>query len=196
MHRLIPLIVGIIALFLMTQFAGFSFAKPPVVSTEKKAQKNLGSPDPEGWRDFKWGMTKEEAVLQGAASFRDAQGSERFGLPEVELFPGKQFWVELVIFSHIRLAEILIYMKPHRVCANEEYQGLLSDLRKKYGKEKETNDLGFPNSWFLSHVWIVQTTRIELNHACPKPGRSESSDQNFRLSIRYEKRRFIELWNR
>ena len=197
MLRVYPLIVGLTALCLTVQAARVSLAEPSELSSEKAVQtKSRRSLDPEGWRDFKWGMTKEEVGRFGAIPFRDSQGTERFGLPDIELLPGKHFWVDLDIFSHIQLAEIIIYMKPHRVCAGDEYQTLLRDLREKYGEEKESNNPDFPNAWFLSHVWIVHTTRIELNHACSKPGRPPSSDQAFRVSIRYEKRRFIELWNK
>lgn len=151
------------------------------------------SRDPKGWRDFKWEMTKEETGKLGAKPFRDKEGTRRFGLPEVELLPGKRFWVDLGFYSHINLAHILINMEMDGTCATKEYEQFLLELRNRYGTEKESKNLDYPNAWFLSHVWVMGTTKIALNHSCNRPG--ALSNKSFLLSLRYERRRTMEIWN-
>ena len=154
---------------------------------------NKNSQDPYGWRNFKWGMTKEQAQQLGAKPFRDNRGAKRFGLADIGLFPeiryqGKRFWVDLGFYSHIGLASILIQKKAQKICAKDEYENLLKGLREEYGREKEAKDLEYPNARFLSHVWIVGFTKVALNHSCNKPSNSVFSNQSFLLSIRFESR--------
>jgi hypothetical protein len=154
------------------------------------------SPDPKGWRDFQWDMTKQQTETLGAESYLDHQGEEHFGLTDVEILTGKKrFFVDLQFFSHIGLSAILAKMKSHSICAKDEYETLLRDMRKKYGDEKETKNLDYPNAFFLSHVWVVRTTKITLHHSCNKPRSPSSSNKSFLTSIHYEKRLFIELWD-
>lgn len=189
MHHLVPM--GWIAIFLITSADGLSTAETPTLSQKIEVS---STSDPAGWRDFQWGMTKEQAQRLGAQSFQDREGTERFGLPEVELLPGKNFWVDLGFYSHIKLASILINLEVEGACGRDEYETLLHDLRKKYGPEKESKNLDYPNTWFLSHIWIVETTKISLKQGCNKSGRLTSSIPSTRL--RYEKRTTTELWNR
>ena len=114
-------------------------------------------------------MTPEPVRQLGAETFRDSQGTKRFGLPEVDFLPGKHFWVDLGFYSHIQLAFIMISMES-LVCAENEYVALLNDLREKHGKEREAKNLDYPNARFLSHTWAFGITRIELNYSCSKPG--------------------------
>jgi len=189
MHHLVPM--GWAAIFLIASADGLSRAETPTLS--KKIEVARPS-DPAGWRNFQWGMTKEQAQRLGAQTFQDREGAERFGLPEVELLPGENFWVDLQFYSHIKLASILIHLKTQGACGRDAYEALLQDLRKKYGPERESKNLDYPNAWFLSHVWIVETTKITLKQGCNKPGSPTSSMPSTRL--RYEKRMTIELWNR
>ena len=184
-------LMGSIALFLIASADGRSMEDTPSPPKKTEAARMI---DPAGWRDFQWGMTKEQAQRLGAQSFQDGEDTQRFGLPEVELLPGKIFWVDLEFYSHIKLATILVHLKTQGACEQGAYETLLADLRKKYGAEKESKNLDYPNAWFLSHIWIVETTKITLKQGCNKPGSPTSSMPSTRL--RYEKRMTTELWNR
>ena len=176
-----------LVVFYLAAYAGENETRP----SEGTKQKLLIS-EPKGWRDFKWGITIEKARQLGAKPFKDREGTGRFGLPDVELLPGKRFWVDLGFFSHIRLASLLVHMDMLGVCEKDAYKTLLQNLREKHGKEKESKNLDYPNAWFLSHTWVFGATRIELNHSCSKPASSNSS---FLTNIQYERRRHIEFWN-
>lgn len=152
--------------------------------------------DPKGWREFQWGLTKEEARLLGAESFVNSRGEKSFGLREMEILPGAKFWVDLGFYSHMRLAWIGIEMYPEDSCGRAKYEALLEDFRNRYGAEKESNDLDYPNAWYLSHIWIAGYTKIELHQSCAKPNRTSSSHPSNLTKIYLEKRRTIELWNR
>lgn len=188
MHR--SCLMGSAVIFLIASAAGWSMAEtlPPQKTEVARAG------DPAGWRDFQWGMTQEQAQQLGAQPFQDSEGTKRFGLPQVELLPGKVFWVDLEFYSHINLATILIHMETQGACGRDAYETLLDNLRNKYGAEKESKNLDYPNAWFLSHTWIVKTTKITLKQGCSKPGSPTSSMPSTRL--RYEKRMTSELWNR
>lgn len=182
-----PLIMGFAVMGLVAQLGSGPIGKQPTLSAQHL--------DPKGWRGFQWDMTKQRAGALGARVFLDNRGEEKFGLADVEILPGKNhFRVELQFFSHIGLSAILVKMQPHKVCAKDEYETFLRDLRKKYGDEKETKNLDYPNAYFLSHVWVVRTSKITLHHSCNK--RPSSSQKSFLTSIHYEKRLFIELWDR
>jgi hypothetical protein len=184
-----PLVLGLATIWFMAQVGDVPIKKPLVPPDQL-------SPDPRGWRFFQWDMTKQQAGALGAKIFSDRQDEKHFGLADVEILPGKKrFNVELQFFSHIGLSSILVKMKSHSMCAEEEYASLLRDLRKKYGDEKETKNLDYPNAFFLSHVWVVRTTKITLHHSCSKPRSPSSSNKSFLTSIHYEKRLFIELWD-
>ena len=181
-----PMVLGLTVI-------GF-IAQPGVAPSERSfSPQAMVSADPRGWRDFHWDMTKQQARVSGAEVFLDSQNEEQFGLADVEILPGKKhFGVYLQFFSHIGLSGVLVKMKEHAICAEEEYRTLLHDLKEKYGDEKETKNLDYPNAFLLSHVWIVRTTKITLRHSCSKP-RKSSSNKSFLISIHYEKRLFIEL---
>lgn len=182
-----PLVLGFAAMGLVAQLDSGSIEKQPAPPAQLL--------DPKGWRDFQWDMTKQRAGTLGAKIYLDNQGGEQFGLADVEILPGKNhFGVELQFFSHIGLSAVLVKMQPHKICAKDEYETLLRDLRKKYGDEKETKNLDYPNAYFLSHIWVVKTSKITLHHSCNK--RPSSSKKSFLTSIHYEKRLFIELWDR
>lgn len=84
------------------------------------------------------GHAKQKARISGAEAFLDDQGAEHFGLPDVEILPRKnRFLVDLQFFSHIGLSSILVKMKPHPMCAKDEYETLLHDLRTQYGMKKK-----------------------------------------------------------
>jgi len=185
-----PMVLGLAALGFLAQAGD--------VSIEKQLQAPARiSPDPHGWRDFQWDMTKQQAQELGAETFLDSHGQEHFGFKDVEILTGKnRFRVDLQFFSHIGLSAVLVKMKKHSVCAREEYETLLRDLREKYGDEKETKKLDYPNVFFLSHSWIVRTTKITLHHSCNKRPSSSSSNKSFLTSVHYEKRLFVEFWDR
>lgn len=190
MLHLHPMVIGLAAIGFMAQVGDVPIEKP-------LAPLGKLSPDPKGWRDFRWDMTQQQARELGARTILDRQGEEHFGLADVEILPGKKpFRVDLQFFSHIGLTSVLVKMNEHTKCANEEYETLLRDLRNKYGKEKEIKNLDYPNAYFQSHIWIVRTTKITLHHSCNKPRSSSSSNKSFLTSIHYEKRLFIELWDR
>lgn len=156
-----------------------------------KVIKNIN--DPSGWRNFKWGMSEKQTIKLGAKPFRDNRGKKRFGLANIELFPeirfeGNQFWVDLGFYSHIGLASILIKKKAHRFCLKKEYEIILKNLREEYGAEKEEKDLEYPNVRFLSHIWVIGFTKIQLNHSCAKRNNLASSSKSFLLSILFERR--------
>lgn len=181
-----PLIMGFAVMGLVAQLGSGPIGKQPALSAQFL--------DPKGWRDFQWGMSKQRAGTLGARVFLDNQGEEKFGLADIEVLPGKNhFGVELQFFSHIGLSAVLVKMQPHKVCAKDEYETLLRDLRKKYGDEKETKNLDYPNAYFMSHVWVVRTSKVTLHHSCNK--RPSSPQKSFLTSIHYEKRLFIELWD-
>jgi hypothetical protein len=185
-----PLILGLVAMGLIAQLDGGAVGKQSLSPSH-------ASPDPKGWRGFQWDMTKKQAGALGARVFLDRQGEEHFGVTDIEVLPGKKpFGVELQFFSHIGLTSIRVKMQPHAKCAQDEYETLLRDLREKYGDEQEAKNLEYPNANFLSHAWVVKTTKITLHHSCSKPRSSSSSNNSFQTSIHYEKRLFIELWDR
>jgi len=181
-----PMLLGLAAMGLIAQLAVEPSEKSPAPPTQVSA-------DPTGWRDFQWDMTKQRAGELGASLLLDGHNEEHFGLADVDILPGKKhFRVYLQFFSHIGLSGILVKMQEHTKCAEEEYLTLLRDLKEKYGDEKETKNLNYPNAFLLSHIWIVRTTKITLHHSCSKP-RKSSSNKSFLTSIHYEKRLFIEL---
>ncbi len=184
-----PIVLGLVAMVLSAQMGVTPIEVPSVLPAQV-------SPDPKGWRDFRWDMTKQKAEELGAKTFLDGQGGQHFGLVDFELLPGKKrFSVDLQFFSHIGLSSLLVKMKSNTMCAKDEYETLLRDLREKYGKEKETKNLDYPNAFFLSHIWVVRTTKITLHHSCNKSRHPSSSNNSFLTSIHYEKRLFIELWD-
>ena len=144
--------------------------------------------DPLGWREFRWEMSKDYTRELGAKPFKDGKGKNRFGLEDIELVPGDHFWVDLGFYSHIGLASVLVQMKAHTRCANETYEILLKELRGKYGQEKEAKDLDYPSAIYLSHVWAIGLTKIELHHTCSKPDRAISSNRSFLIQLRLERR--------
>ncbi len=185
-----PLLLGFAAMGLVAQLDSGTAEKQPSAPAHVLS-------DPKGWRGFQWDMTKPQAEVLGAKIISDSQGEERFGLEDVEVLPGKnRFGVDLQFFSHIGLTSILVKMQPHKICARDEYEIILNDLRVKYGDEKETKNLDYPNAFFMSHVWVAGATKITLHHSCSKPGSPSSSNKSFLTSIHYEKRLFFELWNR
>lgn len=185
-----PMVLGLAAMGFIAQLGVEPSKKPPAPPAQVPV-------DPEGWRGFQWDMTKQGASALGAIIFIDGQNEEHFGLADVDILPGeKRFQVYLQFFSHIGLSGVLVKMKEHTICAEEEYQTLLRDLKGKYGDEKETKNLNYPNAFFLSHIWIVRTTKITLHHSCSKRPSSSSSNKSFLTSIHYEKRLFIELRDR
>lgn len=150
--------------------------------------------DPKGWRDFKWGMTQQQAAQAGAQPFVDEAGEKQFGLSSVELFPGKRFQARLEFFSHMGLNAVQVTLSPHTDCAQEVYERFLRDFRERYGKEMESRNLDYPNSFYRSHDWIAGSTKIVLHHGCPKPGKTTATQPT--THIWYEKRRHTEPWNR
>jgi len=156
----------------------------------------LPSRDPGGWQNFKWGMTRDQARKLGAENFKDEKGLQHFGLPEVEIIPGKPFRVDLEFYSHIQLAYIIVYRNEGHKCGEKEDETLLRRLRKQHGMEKESKSLDYPRSRLFSHVWAIGTTRIKLIQSCSKSEIPASSNPSFVTSITYEKRRTIEPWNR
>jgi len=156
--------------------------------------KTFKGTDPKGWRQFQWQMTKARATELGAEPFIDAAGDERFGLPSVELLPGKTFRVRLEFFSHMGLNAVRVTLAPHTQCATDVYETLLNDFRETHGIEMETRDLTYPNAYYKSHDWIVGTTKIVLHHGCPIPGKPAASPPT--THIWYEKRLEFEPWNR
>lgn len=133
--------------------------------------KTFKGSDPKGWGQFQWQMTKVQAEKLGAQPFVDAAGDKRFGLPSVELLPGKIFRVRLEFFSHMGLNAVRVTLAPQSECATGVYETFLNDFRETYGKEMETRDLTYANARYQSHDWIVGTTKIVLHHGCHKPGK-------------------------
>ncbi|MEC7640935.1 MAG: hypothetical protein VYC17_02155 [Nitrospinota bacterium] len=125
----------------MTAFILAALLGGPIIRISAETGQPISvSHETKGWRQFKWGMTPEQVRQLGAETFRDSQGTKRFGLPEVDFLPGKHFWVDLGFYSHIQLAFIMISMES-LVCAENEYVALLNDLREKHGKEREAKNL-------------------------------------------------------
>jgi hypothetical protein len=166
----------------------------PAGAGDKALPKTFKGTDPKGWGPFQWRMTKAKAAQAGAVPFVDAAGDKRFGLPSVELLPGKIFRVRLEFFSHMGLNAVRVTLTPQSECAADVYETLLKDFRETHGKEMETRDLTYPNSIYQSHDWIVGTTKIVLHHGCPKPGHATASQPT--THIWYEKRMEFEPWNR
>jgi hypothetical protein len=174
-------------------FAVMLFASP-AVAVDPALPKTFKGSDPKGWHQFQWRMTKAKVTELGAQEFVDAAGEKQFGLPEVELLPGKTFQVDLRFFSSMGLNSVRVTLAPHIDCAQEVYETFLNDFREQYGQEMESRNLDFPNARYQSHDWIVGTTKIVLHHGCPKPGHPGSSSPT--THIWYEKRRHTEPWNR
>jgi len=166
----------------------------PVEASDPVLPKTFKGSDPKGWRQFHWRMTKAKATELGAQTFVGAAGDKQFGLPSVELLPGKTFQVQLEFFSSMGLHSVRVTLTPQTACATDVYETFLNDLRKTYGKEMETRDLTYPNSIYQSHDWIVGSTKIVLHHGCPKPGHPTASQPT--THIWYEKRMEFEPWNR
>ena len=164
------------------------------VAGESPLPKTFKGTDPKGWRQFQWQMPKARAAQAGAVPFIDAAGDKRFGLPSVELLPGKTFRVRLEFFSHMGLNAVRVTLAPHTECAADVYETLLKDFRETHGKEMETRDLTYPNAYYKSHDWIVGSTKIVLHHGCPKPGKITATQPT--THIWYEKRMEFEPWNR
>ena len=164
------------------------------VAGESPLPKTFKGNDPKGWGPFHWQMTKAKAAQAGAEPFVDAAGDKRFGLPSVELLPGKMFRVRLEFFSHMGLNSVRVTLAPHTECATDVYETFLNDFRETHGKEMETRDLTYPNAYYKSHDWIVGSTKIVLHHGCPKPGKPAASRPT--THIWYEKRLEFEPWNR
>ena len=100
-----PLVLGFAAMGLVAQLAGEPVEKQPAPPAQIL--------DPNGWRDFRWDMTKQQAGTFGAKIFLDNQDEEQFRLADVEILPGKNhFRVDLQFFSHFGLTSILVKMKP------------------------------------------------------------------------------------
>ncbi len=167
---------------------------PSAGASDSALPKTFTGSDPKGWREFKWGMTKQQAVKLGAQPFEDGEGVQRFGLSEVELHPGKTFSVDLKFFSHMGLNSVQVTLAPQPECAREVYETFLNDFRERYGKAMESRNLDYPNSRYQSHDWIVGSTKIVLHHGCPKPGKTTATQPT--THIWYEKRRHTEPWNR
>jgi len=148
---------------------------------------SVGAADPQGWRNFKWGMTKPQAAQSGAKPFTDAEGVQRFGLSSVELLPAKKFQVRLEFFSHMGLNAVRVTLAPHPDCAREVYETFLNDFRERYGKEMESRNLDYPKARYFSHDWIIGSTKIVLHHGCPKPGKTTATQPT--THIWFEKRR-------
>ena len=170
------------------------FYVSPLSAAEDALPKTFKGTDPKGWRQFHWQMTQARAAQAGAEPFVDAAGEQRFGLPSVELLPGKTFRVRLEFFSHMGLNAVRVTLAPHEKCATDVYETFLNDFRETYGKEMESRDLAYPNSYYKSHDWIVGSTKIVLHHACPKPGKPAASPPT--THVWYEKRLEFEPWNR
>ena len=143
---------------------------PPLWAADSTLPKTFTGSDPKGWRDFKWGITKQQAIQSGAEPYVDAAGEKHFGLPAVELHSGKTFQVRLKFFSHMGLNAVRVTLVPQPDCAQKVYETFLNDFRERYGKEKESRNLDYPNARYFSHDWIVGSTQIVLHHGCPKPG--------------------------
>ena len=183
-----------ICVFSIMAWALLVLIASPAGAGDMAYPKTFKGTDPKGWGPFLWQMTKTKATELGAEPFVDAAGDKRFGLPSVELLPGKMFRVRLEFFSHMGLNAVRVTLAPHEKCATDVYETFLNDLRKTYGKEMETRDLTYPNTYYKSHDWIVGSTKIVLHHGCPKPGKITASTPT--THIWYEKRMEFEPWNR
>lgn len=172
----------------------WTLAAFPVGASDSAPPKTFTGSDPKGWSQFQWRMTQAKAELLGAEPFVDPAGEKSFGLPEVELLPGKKFWVHLGFYSHMGLNSVHVTLASQAECATDVYETFLNDFRERYGKELESRNLDYPNSWYHSHDWIVGSTKIVLHHGCPKPGKLTGTQPT--THIWYEKRRHTEPWNR
>jgi len=157
------------------------------------AEAGVKPEDPKGWREYKWGITKQKAEELGARAFKDVEGTARYGLTGIELLPAKSFWLDLGFYTHTGLSTLML-TREGQDCDRPAYESLLQKLRQQYGKEKESKNLDYPNSYYLSHTWIVGMTKIELHHGCPKPDAVTGTLPTTHL--RYEKRFTVELWER
>ncbi len=178
----------------MVVWGAVTLIASPAGANDPAPPKTFKGSDPKGWHQFQWQMTKKQAMQSGAKEFIDGKGEQRFGLPEVELLPGKTFQVHLGFFSHMGLNSVRVTLAPHIDCAQEVYETFLNDFREQYGKEMESRNLDFPNARYQSHDWIVGSTQIVLHHGCPKPGKVTATQPT--THIWYEKRRHTEPWNR
>ena len=153
------------------------------------------SRDPHGWRDFKWGISKEATVKFGARLFKDASGIERFGFPKLELLSGKIFWMDLKFyFADTQLVYIEISRFTTDVCPQKEFDTLLKQLQGQFGTEKESKNLEYPNSKHSSYVWAVGTTKTKLICHCSKE-RKAGFVPIYSVSVIYERRNEVEPWN-
>jgi len=179
---------------LIVVWAAVMLVASPVKAFDSALPKTFKGSDPKGWHQFQWQMTRAQAAQAGAEPFVDAAGDKRFGLSSVELLPGKTFQVRLEFFSHMGLNAVQVTLTPQSGCAQGVYETFLNDFRETHGKEMETRDLTYPNSYYKSHDWIVGTTKIVLHHGCPKPGKVTATQST--THIWYEKRMEFEPWNR
>lgn len=179
---------------LIVLWAAVMLVALPVWASALTHPKTFKGSDPKGWGPFQWRMTQQQAAQKGAVPFVDSAGDKRFGLPSVELLPGKNFQVRLEFFSSMGLNAVRVTLTPQTECATDVYEKFLKDLRKTYGKEMETRDLTYPNAYYKSHDWIVGSTKIVLHHGCPKPGKLTATQPT--THIWYEKRMEFEPWNR
>ena len=156
---------------------------------------SYASRDPHGWQDFKWGMSKEDTMKFGARLFKDESEIKRFGLPKLELLPGKPFWMDLKFyFSDTQLVYIELNRFTPDTCPQKGYDTLLKQLQGQFGAEKESKDLEYPNSKLSSHVWVVGTTKTKLIRHCTKEGKAVSVPV-YSMSVIYERRNEVEPWN-
>ena len=153
------------------------------------------SRDPHGWQNFNWGMSKEDTVKFGAKLFKDESGIERFGLPKLELLPGKYFWVDpKFYFTDTQLVYIKLNRSTPDTCPQKAFDTLLKELQDQFGTEKESKNLEYPNSELSSHVWAVGTTKTKLIRLCSKEGKTVIVPVHS-MSVIYERRNEIEPWN-
>jgi hypothetical protein len=185
---------GWIWIALIALWALVTLIASPAGASESVLPKTFKGSDPKGWHQFQWRMTKARAKVLGAEPFVDAAGKKQFGLPSVELLPGKTFQVQLEFFSSMGLHSVRVTLIPQAECATDVYETFLKDFRETHGKEMETRDITYPNARYQSHDWIVGTTKIVLHHGCPKPGQPTTSPPT--THIWYEKRMEFEPWNR
>jgi hypothetical protein len=171
-----------------------TLATSPASAGDMVMPKTFKGSDPKGWHQFQWRMTKVQAAELGAEPFVDSAGEQQFGLPSVELLPGKKFQVQLEFFSSMGLHSVRVTLTPQAECATDVYEMLLKNFRETHGKAMETRDLTYPNTRYQSHDWIVGTTKIVLHHGCPIPGHPVASPPT--THIWYEKRMEFEPWNR
>ncbi|MDH5764220.1 MAG: hypothetical protein OEZ51_14710 [Nitrospinota bacterium] len=102
----------------------------PLSAADDALPKTFKGTDPKGWRQFHWQMTQAGAAQAGAEPFVDAAGERRFGLPSVELLPGKTFRVRLEFFSSMGLNAVRVTLAPHEKCATDVYETFLNNFRE------------------------------------------------------------------